>query len=121
MSAWQKKAARLAKLFTRRCGLGLKESLWTDAAIKEFLKPPKDAGPIKARLRKDVEKAEKSLGFISWLELRKAKLVAKGKLNPYPETDAKSRTPSKPRKPRAAKPLPDNVIKFFKARKERGR
>lgn len=59
---------------------GLKERLWTDKAIGEFLGKPQDTGPIKAWTREEVEAAEKTKGFKNWLEERKAWLTARGKL-----------------------------------------
>jgi hypothetical protein len=86
---------------------GLKDRLWTDKAISEFLGKPRDAGPIKAWTRKEVLKAENGMGFKAWMKERRARLIASGKLPPDP--------PKKPRK--KAEPLPDNVIPISRARK----
>ncbi|MFK1055497.1 hypothetical protein ACIUXD_28265 [Pseudomonas aeruginosa] len=87
---------------------GLKtERLWTDKAILEFLGRPRQAGPIKAWLRKDVLAAEKTMGFKAWMKERRAWLIARGKLPADP--------PKKPRK--KAEPLPENVIPISRARK----
>jgi hypothetical protein len=89
---------------------GLKtERLWTDKAIVEFLSKPRQAGAIKAWLRKDVLAAEKTMGFKAWMKQRKALLVAKGKLPP----EQPKPTP-KPRKVKE-RPLPDNVIPITRA------
>lgn len=89
---------------------GLKtERLWTDKAIVEFLGKPRKAGVIKAWLRKDVEAAEKTMGFKAWMRERKAWLTARGKLPPEPPKP-------KPRKPKAQS-LPDNVIPISRAGK----
>lgn len=89
---------------------GLKARLWTDKAISEFLKAPKDAGPIKAWLRKDVEAAEQTLGFKAWIRERRAKLIAKGKL----DAEAPAH-PKRARKAKAQASLPENVIAFADA------
>jgi hypothetical protein len=55
---------------------GLKsDRLWTDKAILEFLGHPHQAGAIKASLLKDVQAAEKTMGFKNWMEKRRAWLV----------------------------------------------
>ena len=59
---------------------GLKDRLWTDKAIREFLPPPQKAGPIHAWLRKDVLAAEKKAGFRAWMEKRRAWLDARCRL-----------------------------------------
>ncbi len=59
---------------------GLKDRLWTDKAIREFLPPPQKAGPIQAWLRKDVLAAEKKAGFRAWMEKRRAWLDARCRL-----------------------------------------
>jgi hypothetical protein len=59
---------------------GLKERLWTDKAIREFLGVPLDAGPIKACKQKEVKKVENTPAFKSWIEQRRARLIARGKL-----------------------------------------
>lgn len=48
------------------------ERLWTDKAILEFLGRPRDAGPIKAWLLKDVLAAEQTEGFKAWMQKRLA-------------------------------------------------
>lgn len=59
---------------------GLKARLWTDKAINEFLGAPLNAGPIKAWKQKNVKKVEATPAFKTWLEQRRAWLVARGKL-----------------------------------------
>jgi hypothetical protein len=59
---------------------GLKDRLWTDKAITDFLGKPADAGPIKAWKIAEVEAAEKTEGFKAWLKTRKAWLASRGKL-----------------------------------------
>ncbi|NHB98702.1 hypothetical protein C5470_21210 [Photorhabdus stackebrandtii] len=51
---------------------GLKERLWTDKAIAEFLGKPLNAGPIMAWKREDVLKTEKSPAFKAWMVKRRA-------------------------------------------------
>ncbi|HFE3442995.1 TPA: hypothetical protein ACF3I9_004462 [Klebsiella aerogenes] len=60
---------------------GLKQRLWTDKAIADFLDKPKDAGPIKAWLREEVLEVEQTPAFQEWLSRRKAWLIARGKLD----------------------------------------
>ena len=79
---------------------GLKDRLWTDQAIKDFLGKPKAAGPINAWLRKDVLRAESKPEFVAWMEKRRKWLAKRGKL-PVP-VDV---------------PLPDNVILLDRYRK----
>lgn len=89
---------------------GLKiERLWTDKAIQEFLGKPRQAGTIKAWLRKDVLAAEKTMGFKAWIEKRRAWLIARGKLPPDQPKPGKRKV-----RPR---PLPDNVIPIDQARR----
>lgn len=59
---------------------GLKERLWTDKAISEFLSTPEKAGPIMAWKRKDVEKIESTPKFQQWLAKRREWLIGRGKL-----------------------------------------
>lgn len=59
---------------------GLKDRLWTDKAIAEFLPAPQKAGPIRAWPRKSVLAAEKTPGFMAWLEKRRAWLDARCRL-----------------------------------------
>ncbi|HBV9945493.1 TPA: hypothetical protein ACGB3K_004694 [Klebsiella aerogenes] len=59
---------------------GLKERLWTDKAIAEFLGKPEKAGPIMAWRRKNVEKAERLPAFLQWLTKRREWLATNGKL-----------------------------------------
>lgn len=59
---------------------GLKNRLWTDEAISEFLGEPRDAGPVKAWKQKEVEKVEATPAFKAWLEHRREWLAARGKL-----------------------------------------
>lgn len=59
---------------------GLKERLWTDKAIAEFLGKPRDAGPIKAWKREEVLKVEKTPDFRAWMKKRRTWLIARGKL-----------------------------------------
>lgn len=59
---------------------GLKARLWTEKAISEFLDKPQKAGPIMAWKRKEVEKVEATPAFRTWLEQRRAWLIARGKL-----------------------------------------
>lgn len=47
------------------------ERLWTDKAILEFLGTPRDAGPIKAWLLKDVLAAEQTERFKTWIQKRR--------------------------------------------------
>jgi hypothetical protein len=60
---------------------GLKERLWTDKAILQFLGKPTLAGPVKAWLRKDVVAAERRPDFIAWMTNRREWLTARGKLH----------------------------------------
>jgi hypothetical protein len=67
---------------------GLKDRLWTDKAIQDFLGKPRAAGAIKAWLRKDVLRAERGPEFQTWMEKRRRWLAARGKLPaPYPLPD----------------------------------
>lgn len=59
---------------------GLKERLWTDKAIADFLPVPQKAGPIRAWPRKDVLAAEQTPGFQAWMARRRAWLDARCKL-----------------------------------------
>lgn len=59
---------------------GLKDRLWTDKAILQFLGKPIQAGPVKAWLRKEVIAAERRPDFIAWMTARREWLVARGKL-----------------------------------------
>lgn len=59
---------------------GLKARLWTDKAISEFLGVPLNAGPVKAWKLKEVKKVEATTAFKTWLEQRRAWLIARGKL-----------------------------------------
>lgn len=82
---------------------GLKERLWTDKAIADFLGKPRDAGTIMAWARKEVVKAEQNPGFVAWLNKRRAGLIRRGKLPKHHQIE----------------PLdgfPDNVIKISRAR-----
>jgi hypothetical protein len=56
----------------------LKARLWTDKAISEFLGAPLSAGPVKAWKQKEVKKVEATPAFKTWLEQRRAWLVARG-------------------------------------------
>ncbi|ENQ6292831.1 hypothetical protein ACEPLM_005338, partial [Klebsiella pneumoniae] len=60
---------------------GLKARLWTDKAISEFLGAPLSAGPVKAWKQKEVKKVEATPAFKTWLEQRRAWLVARGKIS----------------------------------------
>ncbi|MCY1444545.1 hypothetical protein D9M71_610230 [compost metagenome] len=80
---------------------GLKERLWTDKAIVDFLGPAIDAGPIKAWPLKAALKAEKSQGFKTWMQERLAWLTARGKLPPETEAEPKPK-PKKSRKTETA-------------------
>lgn len=59
---------------------GLRERLWTDRAIADFLKPPQEAGPIKAWKRKYVLRVEQTPAFRVWLAKRQDWLIRRGKL-----------------------------------------
>ncbi|EBX6017809.1 hypothetical protein EVG59_07030 [Salmonella enterica subsp. enterica serovar Dortmund] len=59
---------------------GLKDRLWTDKAIAEFLGKPRNAGPIKAWTREEVLQAEKIPAFKVWMKKRRTRLIARGKL-----------------------------------------
>lgn len=59
---------------------GLKERLWTDKAIADFLGKPRKAGAILAWPIKEVSRAEQSAAFVAWLKKRRAWLVKRGKL-----------------------------------------
>lgn len=59
---------------------GLKERLWTDKAISEFLDKPQKAGPILAWKQKDVHRVESTPEFQDWLAKRREWLSAHGKL-----------------------------------------
>jgi len=59
---------------------GLKARLWTEKAISEFLGTPLNAGPVKAWKWKEVKKVEATRAFRTWLEQRRAWLIARGKL-----------------------------------------
>lgn len=59
---------------------GLKERLWTDKAIADFLSKPRDTGPIKAWPREEVIMVEKTAAFIAWMERRREWLAKRGKL-----------------------------------------
>ncbi len=69
---------------------GLKARLWTDKAIREFLGAPLDAGPVKAWKQKDVKTVEATPAFRTWLEQRRAWLIARGKLPAHPDRVAVS-------------------------------
>lgn len=69
---------------------GLKERLWTDKAIADFLGPAIDAGPIKAWPLKAALKAEKTQGFKTWMLERRAWLMARGKLPPEAGAEAEA-------------------------------
>ena len=60
---------------------GLKARLWTDKAISEFLGAPLSAGPVKAWKQKEVKKVEATPAFKTWLQQRRAWLVARGKIS----------------------------------------
>lgn len=60
---------------------GLKERLWTDKAITEFIGKPVNAGPIMAWRLKDVINAEKNPAFKIWMKERSSTLIARGKLS----------------------------------------
>lgn len=60
---------------------GLKDRLWTDKAISEFLTKPRKAGPIMAWRKTDVIEAEKSPAFKEWMKKRCSTLVARGKIS----------------------------------------
>lgn len=55
------------------------DRLWTDRAISEFLGAPRDAGPIKAWLLKDVLAAENTDSFKAWMQKRRAWLAEREK------------------------------------------
>lgn len=59
---------------------GLKERLWTDKAISEFLDPPQKAGPIMAWNRRDVQKVENTTAFQNWMAKRRRLLITHGRL-----------------------------------------
>ncbi|WP_200843000.1 hypothetical protein [Klebsiella pneumoniae] len=59
---------------------GLRERLWTDSAIADFLKPPQEAGPIKAWKRKYVLRVEQTPEFRAWMIQRQNWLIRRGKL-----------------------------------------
>ncbi|MGY6031848.1 hypothetical protein [Phytobacter sp. AG2a] len=59
---------------------GLKARLWTEKAISKFLGTPLNAGPVKAWKLKEVKKVEATPAFRTWLEQRRAWLIARGKL-----------------------------------------
>ena len=63
---------------------GLKQRLWTDKAITQFLDEPCDAGPIKAWSRENVLQVESSAEFKAWMVQRRTWLAARGKLAPAP-------------------------------------
>ncbi|WP_339534602.1 hypothetical protein [Pseudomonas hunanensis] len=63
---------------------GLKQRLWTDKAITQFLDEPRDAGPIKAWSRENVLQVESSAEFKAWMVQRRTWLAARGKLTPAP-------------------------------------
>lgn len=58
----------------------VKARLWIDKAISEFLGAPLNAGPVKAWKQKEVKKVEATTAFKTWLEQRRAWLIARGKL-----------------------------------------
>ena len=60
---------------------GLKERLWTDKAIAEFLGKPRKAGPIMAWTRTEVVDAENTPDFKIWMKERCTLLVVRGKLS----------------------------------------
>ncbi|WP_431225938.1 hypothetical protein ACQ86O_27295 (plasmid) [Serratia sp. L9] len=59
---------------------GLRERLWTDRAIADFLKPPQEAGPIKAWKRKYILRVEQTPAFRAWMVQRQDWLILRGKL-----------------------------------------
>lgn len=59
---------------------GLKERLWTDKAIADFLGSPQKAGKIMAWSRAEMLVAEETPGFIAWMEKRRAWLDARCRL-----------------------------------------
>lgn len=60
---------------------GLKDRLWTDKAIAEFLRPPMDAGPVMAWRRVDVAKVESTAEFKEWMQGRCRTLAKRGVLS----------------------------------------
>lgn len=66
---------------------GLRDRLWTDKAIADFLKPPQKAGPINAWKRKYILKVEQTPAFREWLVKRQDWLRRRGKLQEPPQTD----------------------------------
>lgn len=77
--AMREKASRAwhAKWITKA---GLKDRLWTDKAITQYLGKPRNAGPTLAWTREAMLKAEQHPEFIAWLAQRRARLLAKGRL-----------------------------------------
>ncbi|NWJ82425.1 hypothetical protein HX884_22950 [Enterobacter sp. SECR19-1250] len=59
---------------------GLKDRLWTDKAVAEFLPAPQKAGPIRAWKLENVLAIEQTPAFMAWMETRRVWLDARCRL-----------------------------------------
>ncbi|MFH2594715.1 MULTISPECIES: hypothetical protein [Enterobacterales] len=82
-AAMREKASKAASAAWHREWIsktGLRERLWTDRAIADFLKPPQKAGPVYAWKRKYILRVEQTPAFRAWMIQRQDWLMRRGKL-----------------------------------------